>query len=156
MEIKNRLTPAVEVAFPPARAAPRNWQQGQLLLATVLKTAEQSLLLRIDGTDYRAASAAKLTPGQTLTLQVSDAQADPPVLRLVTPALQRAPVADLMRVLLPRQTSLTPLLANLTLLARPPAALANALPAPVLAQAQSIQRSLPDVSQVSSADLWFF
>ena len=64
MEIKNRLTPAVEVAFPPARAAPRNWQQGQLLLATVLKTAEQSLLLRIDGTDYRAASAAKLTPGQ--------------------------------------------------------------------------------------------
>lgn len=146
--------------------ATRQWQAGDKLLATVLRLVSQGAILAVGRTQILARSLAPLQVGQNLKLEVLQPRSDPPVLRILNASRTPNPAEQALRTLLPRQTSLAPLLANLGQLARAgatatPAASTtagtaaapnSALPRPVTEQLQQLLRLLPDVAQASRPD----
>jgi len=120
MEIKN--TPATPQ--PPAaaqqKATAHSLQVGQILKAVVIESLQNSVKLRVDNTLLlQAPSTKQHQNGEMLTLTVMRAGAKP-LLQvsqpLQPPALQAAQQAQTtaLKMLLPKQAPLTPLLANLS------------------------------------------
>ena len=120
-------------------------QIGQLLQATVLENDAGRILLSVGHRQLSADSSLSFRPGEVLTLQVRELGAQP-VLKIIA-ALQESAVAQAVRTLLPRYGPTTPLLANLSLLARtakPP------LPPPISAVAATLVRNLADVAALAT------
>lgn len=118
---------------------------GQLLQATVLENDAGKILLSAGHRQLSAESSLSFRPGEVLTLQVRELGARP-VLRVIA-ALQESAVALAVRTLLPRYGPTTPLLANLSLLARTPR---PPLPPLISAVAATLVRKLPDVAALAT------
>lgn len=135
--------------------AVRSWQVGAVLQAQVVtETVNNQVTLRIGTTTLEAHTQTPLTAGQSLSVEVIKL-GEQPVLKVLpaqVPPVAADPVAAALRTALPKQTALTPLLANLGLLAQPAAgASPPPLPAPVLAAALQIYRALTDSHQAATA-----
>ncbi|MEQ6341419.1 MAG: flagellar hook-length control protein FliK [Gammaproteobacteria bacterium] len=111
-----QASPAITPGSPKALDA---WRVGQVLNATVIETAAQgAITLRINNTLIQAQSQLPVSPGQQLSLQVANAGKQT-VLKVIEPTASTDPVTQALRVALPRQTALPPLLANLAWLSAP-------------------------------------
>ncbi len=142
----------------------RPWQAGDKLLATVLRLVDQGAVLAVGRQHVLARTQAPLQVGQHLRLEVVQPRSDPPILRILTATDRKNPAEQALRILLPRQSSLAPLLANLRLLADSAAGtrsgpaqtattgLTTALSRPVIEQLQQWLRLLPDSAQASHPD----
>jgi len=127
------------------RAAANQWQVGQLLQATVSQTSVGRVLLAIGNRQVTAETSLPIQKGQELTLQVRSI-GEQPVLRIVS-SLNESPAATVVRLLLPRQGAMTPLLANIGHLAKNP----DAPVPPLLRQlAQSMVRQLPTAEAIAT------
>lgn len=150
MEIKgpNGNLPA-EFSSATARSISQAWQVGQLLNAIVVKSQHDRVLLDISGTLVDSHTPIPLQKGQRLTLQILR---NTPTLDLKiinhTPDTQQDILTRALRVLMPKQTSMTPLLANLQLLNHPPPAIQNLLPKKMIKLSQALYRLLPTQNQV--------
>lgn len=126
----------------------RNWQVGTILQA-VTKSPSQNgqVTLQLGGQTLEAKTPVPLQAGQPLTLEVIK-QGQLPLLRILPSATNITEQA--MRQALPRQDSLTPLLANLTqLTAGTPR---ETLPATLLQAMRSFLKILPESRQLTSAE----
>lgn len=133
--------------------AVRAWQVGAVLQAQVVTdTVNNQVTLRIGTTTLEAHTQTPLTAGQSLSVEVVKLGEQPllKILQAPRPAVTTDPVAAALRAALPKQTALTPLLANLGLIAQAGAGLPP-LPAPVMAAALQIYRALTDSHQAASA-----
>ncbi len=121
------------------------WQTGQLLQATVTGNSVGKVLLAIGNRQVSAQTSLLLEKGQQLTLQVHSLGKQP-VLRIIS-TLNESPLAAMVRLLLPRQGPLTPLLANMNQLAHLP----NPPTPPLLNElVRSTLRQMPGVQAVST------
>jgi len=126
-------------------AAQPQWQTGQLLQATVTESGIGKVLLAIGNRQVSAQTSLPLEKGQQLALQVRSL-GEQPVLKIIS-ALQEPPLASMVRLLLPRQAPFTPLLANMSQLARLP----NPPTPPLLNElVRSTLRQMPDIQTVST------
>ncbi len=121
------------------------WRPGQLLQATVTEVAAGRVLLAIGHRQVSAQTSLHLEKHQQLTLQVKSL-GQQPVLRILSPAADTT-LATAVRLLLPRQGPMTPLLSSLGQLAAAPRA---ALPGPVKDLIRSMVRQMPTVDQAST------
>jgi len=135
----------------------RNWMLGQLLDASVIgRDGENSIRLKVGGTEVRAATALPLKKGENLTLRVTQLR---PVVTLTPAHESESPEARRIRAainqILPRQRSLLPLLERLNELSTQPqsrpgeVATAGRLPATVAQAAQRVLQAIPSFSEVS-------
>ncbi len=101
-------------------SAVRSWQVGQILNATVVSRPNtQTATLRFGANDIDVQTRIPLSPGDLLKVRVSTAESRI-VLRLVTPdSAADAARSEALRTALPRQQSLTRLLANLSQILTP-------------------------------------
>lgn len=121
MDIRGYLSPTQPLTLSATRVMTAQWQVGQLLQATVLSNPGAGLyVLRIGQGTVEARTTLQLGPGQALTLEVSQAGAQP-VLKLV-PAQVSDTLARALRTALPRQQPLAPLLREFAAAAQTPAA----------------------------------
>jgi hypothetical protein len=122
-----------------------------LLTATVLETpAPDRATLNVGGQQVQAETSLPLAKGQTLTLQVTSLGRQP-VLELVGPAVEESvdPQQAALKLNLPRQAPMTPLVAAVDkLLAASPQVRAQ-LPTPVLTAIAQWAAKLPDAAQLS-------
>jgi hypothetical protein len=126
-------------------ASIQQWQTGQLLQATVTENSIGKVLLAIGNRQVSAQTSLPLEKGQQLTLQVRSL-GEQPVLKIIS-ALKESPLASMVRLLLPRQAPLTPLLANMNQLARLP----NPPTPPLLNElVRATLRQMPDIQTVST------
>ncbi len=135
--------PGLSAARTPA--AIQQWQTGQLLQATVSENNVGKVLLAIGNRQASARTSLPLEKGQQLTLQVRSL-GEQPVLKIIS-ALRESPLANMVRLLLPRQGPSTPLLASMSQLARLPNP-----PTPLLLNelVRATLRQMPDVQAVST------
>jgi len=138
-----------------SKPAVKTWRAGQLLSAIVVKVSlPNHALLRIDNKTIQANSnQLDLMPGQKLTLEVirTEPQA---ILKVVnntaTPAPQ--PLIDALKMLLPRQVPLPPLLANLVFLASDGSRSLPVLPHNMNQIIKKLIAALPTDKKLSNAD----
>ncbi len=123
-----------------------NWRTGQLLQATVAESSAGKVVLTIGHRQVSAETSLPLDQGQRLTLQVHSLGKQP-VLRILSSS-GAAPLAAAIRLLLPRQGAMTPLLSSITQLAAAPH---SPLPPLVNALLRSLLRQLPTVETASNA-----
>lgn len=130
----------------------RNWVIGQLLQATVIETPSAGrATLAVAGQQLQAETSLPLAKGQSLTLQVTSLDRQP-VLEVVAAASQD-PVnlqQTALKLNLPRQAPLSPLLAALDKLLTAPAATRAQLPAPTLAAIAEWVAQLPDANELGN------
>lgn len=126
------------------------WKLGQVLSANVLATTQGGLELRIGNTRVQAQTTLNAAPGQNLQLKVIST-GERPVLQIITADKQADTLPQAMRLLLPRQTGLPPLLANLSQLNQLAQAGGGkqALPNNLLQLGQQIMKLLPGSDAVS-------
>lgn len=139
----------------PLTAAPqglRAWQLGQLLTARVLGQTDGTITLDIDGAVLTTRSPVQLSVGRSITLQVVSL-GEQPVLQMVRPAPAQTDntLVQALRVALPKQTPLAPLLANLGWLAENTDKALATLPRNVTELGQHLFFALPDREKVSTA-----
>ncbi len=143
---KSGAAPRLPVSTPPI---PPAWQSGQILLALVLKTTPEQMLLNIQGNQASVARPPDLSlqAGDRLSLEVIK---NAPQLQLklieITPAATTTSNRAL-RTSLPRQQPLPPLLANIEYLSRNPAA-THQLDKGVRAAARQLYYQLPTVENL--------
>jgi len=126
-------------------AAIQRWQTGQLLQATVTDNSIGKVLLAIGNRQVSAQTSLPLEKGQQLTLQVHSLGKQP-LLKIIS-TQSESPLSSMVRLLLPKQGPLTPLLANMNQLARLP----NPPTPPLLNElVRSTLRQMPDVQAVST------
>lgn len=131
-----------------ARSAtgPRDWFIGQRLQATVLHShAPRTATLAVEGQLLEAHSSVALRPGQRLTLSV-EAGGPLPLLKLIG-SMDFDPVAEVharaLRLALPRQGPITPLLEQVVLLGAGKHII-GALPPTVSRRILELQQAVPD------------
>lgn len=153
MQITNAPLPAATLALQSTKPDLQAWTVGQLLQATVVAPVQQGrVVLVIGGSRMEAETNSPLRPGQTLTVRV-ERQTDPTLLRVMD-RQSEAPAVQIraLRGALPRQTSLPPLLANLSLLANAPQRVAHEA-APRWGQlARDILSALPRTEDVTQPE----
>lgn len=132
---------------------------GQILDASVIgRDGKNSIRLRIDGAEVRAATALPLQKGERLTLRVTQLK---PVVTL-SPALERpsperAQVRSALVKTLPRQQPLQPLLEHLSALSKSRTAQSadhgpsGRLPATLAEAANRVLRTVPSLAEISNA-----
>jgi len=150
MEIKN--TPPTP---PPQTAAQQkvtahSLQVGQMLKAVVVESLQNSVKLRVDNTLLQAPTNKQHQKGELLTLTVMRT-GEKPLLRVappLLPALQQTQPAQsaAIKVLLPKQVPLTPLLANLAAISQ----LKTQLAAPLTSEISSSVKKL--IENLAQAD----
>jgi hypothetical protein len=150
----------INLEIPRATPLPiRNWMLGQLLDASVIgRDGENSIRLKVGGTEVRAATALPLQKGENLTLRVTQLR---PVVTLTPARAAESPEAERVRAAinqaLPRQRPLLPLLERLSAIStqspsRPgEVATAGRLPGAIAEAAQRILQTIPSFSEVSDA-----
>jgi len=148
MEINNKAPPSPPQNAAQLKAVAQSWQAGQLLKAVVIETRQNSVKLNIGNTLVQAPTNRQHPMGETLLLSLVRA-GDKPVLRVLPPLLQPPASQPLqesaLKVLLPKQTPLTPLLANLALLSQLKAELTSKLPIDI---SNSIKKLLDNIAHV--------
>ncbi|MEN8803537.1 MAG: flagellar hook-length control protein FliK [Thiogranum sp.] len=92
------------------------WQVGQLLQATVTESHTGKVLLAIGNRQISAETSLAFEKGQQLTLQVRSL-GEQPVLKITTPQGE-SPINSAIRLLLPKQGPIPPLLATMGRLTR--------------------------------------
>ncbi len=134
------------------KAIAQSWQVGQQLKAVVVETPPSSVKLRVDNTLIQAPTTKLHQRGEIVLLTVIRS-GDKPVLRLqasppvATEKLQTIQ-QNALKVLLPRQTPLTPLLANLSLIS----SLKSQLAAPLTTEiSNSVKKLLDNIIPVEKA-----
>ena len=148
----------------PANLSPANikaelsqWRTGQILDATISKHAKPDQVLIKAGSQTLQAPnktpeqfAAQLTQGIKVKLEVL--QITPQLMFKVTPTPPAGPnaTADALKQFLPKQTSLTPLLANLAALNKP--STTPALPHSLSNSIAQLIKQLPNVQQMLKGD----
>ncbi|HKJ07630.1 MAG TPA: hypothetical protein VKA76_00935, partial [Gammaproteobacteria bacterium] len=142
------LPPTVSVTLTRPLASIESWQVGQVLRAMALTASTDGhAQLRIGSRTVQAQISVPVRAGQQLELQVVK-PGPQPVLQLLTP--QNAdPVTAAIRRVLPQQTPVGPLLANLEKVAtaeQPP------LPPQVLLRTQELLDRLPRVRGTFTPD----
>ncbi len=130
---------------PAASTASAPWRAGQLLHATVTEGGAGRVLLAIGHRQVSAETSLPLEKGQQLTLQVHST-GQQPVLRILTPAADTT-LSAAVRLLLPRQGPMTPLLSSLNQLTTAPQA---ALPGLIQQLIRSLVRQIPTVEAVTT------
>jgi len=127
------------------RTAPVQWQIGQLLQATVTESHAGKVLLAIGNRQISAETSLSLKEGQQLTLQVRSL-GERPVLKVATSGGE-AQINPAIRLLLPKQGTLSPLLATMVQLARSP----NPLLSPQINElVRSIVKQTPDIQTATT------
>lgn len=132
----------------------QSWQVGQLLNATVVTAASspEQIILRIGNTTIQASgSQINPAPGQNLKLEVIHTEPQP-VLKVVSPPATAQPLTEALKILLPRQTPLPPLLANLVFLTGDAGRSLPVLPHKVDQIIKKLIVELPTDKKLSSAD----
>lgn len=149
MEIKNTPpTPPPQTAVQ-QKATAHSLQVGQMLKAVVVESLQNSVKLRVDNTLLQAPTNKQHQKGELLTLTVMRA-GDKPLLRVAPPLLpalqQPQPVqSTAIKVLLPKQAPLTPLLANLAAISQ----LKTQLAAPLTPEiSSSVKKLIENLAQV--------
>ncbi len=126
-----------------------SWQVGQLLKAVVTATpTPESAVLQVGTQTLTARMSFPVQPGQVLELQVQTLGPQPQ-LQAVRPGPVQDPALAALREALPRQDSLTPLLANVALLARTPA---PPLPDLVTQALRTLFKTAPPVRQTTTRE----
>jgi len=151
MEIKNTPpTPPPQTAVQ-QKATAHSLQVGQMLKAVVVESLQNSVKLRVDNTLLQAPTNKQHQKGELLTLTVMRA-GDKPLLRVappLLPALQQPQPAQstqnaAIKVLLPKQAPLTPLLANLAAISQ----LKTQLAAPLTSEiSNSVKKLIENLAQ---------
>lgn len=122
MEINNHSSLNASLSTNQAKAVAQTWQVGQLLKAVVIETVQNNVKLRIDNALIQAPTTKQHQQGEVLLLSVLRT-GDKPILKVLPPQLASSAAlqtqqASALKVLLPKQAPLTPLLANLTAIAQ--------------------------------------
>lgn len=154
MDIPTLRSSSALLSAPQLRQAVDTWRVGQVLQADVVSAADSnSVTLKVGDLvlTTQGALPQRLRQG-VLQLQVQSLGPQP-TLRVISPlTAQDAPGIEALRLALPRQLPLPPLLANLAgFLARSPEAGIAALPRPVLAALEQLVAAMPDAKQLASA-----
>ena len=152
-------TPSISVVnqSPPAigpGAAIKSWSVGQLLNATVVASpARGPVLLEVGGQPLAARASTQFAPGDTLTLRVLTTSA-PPQLQIIerNPA-HATSLSAALRIALPRQGDLGPLMVQLTSLTALTARrnITPALPEPLTELARAIVAGLARPAELGDA-----
>ena len=121
------------------------WQVGQLLQATVTESRTGKVLLAIGNRQISAETSLALEKGQQLTLQVRSL-GEQPVLKITTSAGE-SPVNSAIRLLLPKQGPMPPLLANLGQLTR---SSDPSVPTQINELVRSIVKQMPDIQTAAT------
>jgi len=130
-----------------ANATAQTWQVGQLLKAIVIETVQNNVKLRIDNTLIQAPTTKQHQQGEVLLLSVLRA-GEKPVLKVLSPQLSTSPALQTLqesalKVFLPKQAPLTPLLANLAAITQ----LKTQLAAPLTAEiSDGIKKLLDNIT----------
>lgn len=159
MEISNPppLPQLVTLALATTPPDIKSWQPGQILNALVVKvTAQGNMILQIGDTSIQANSAQlNPAPGQMLKLEVVRTEPQT-VLKIHNPPAPAQPLAEAqteaLRILLPRQTALPPLLANLVLLANNDSRAQPVLPHNIAVMIRKLINDLPTDKKLANAD----
>ncbi|MEA2079833.1 MAG: hypothetical protein U9P00_08250, partial [Pseudomonadota bacterium] len=121
------------------------WQVGQLLRATVTESRSGKVLLAIGNRQVSAETSLALEKGQQLTLQVRSLRGQP-VLK-ITASPSQSPINSAIRLLLPKQGSMPPLLATMGQLARS----SNPPVSPAINElVRSVVKQMPDIETAAS------
>lgn len=155
MEINGPRLPPLLISPSPSPSEQLNWRNGQLLQALVLRVASQNeqALLQIGRQQFEAQTKAPLQQGQRIIVEVIKAEASTPLLKLHTPPTSPdQTLANQLKVALPRQAPLQPLLANINWLQQNnQQPLLNALPASVTDALKALRQQSPSRENISSA-----
>lgn len=132
------------------------FRAGQILNATLLRIQSSTLLnLRINGQEIQAKlQSNELLPvktGQDFTVKVVSA-GKRPVLQVVNTRQLEQTLVSALRVALPRQAPLPPLLSNIAALAQSPEKLPVTLPPDVIKFVKELFVNLPTSKTISTAD----
>ncbi|MDH5300423.1 MAG: flagellar hook-length control protein FliK [Gammaproteobacteria bacterium] len=147
------VTPQITV--PTGQAAAQALSPGQQVTATVLTaTANGQVSLNVNNSQIQASTDLVLTEGQLLNLIVSQVGKQT-VLKLSDNSLHAALISQALRTSLPKQGSLTDILANLRAIVDQPKS-ASALPLPNLPPAvqqvaKQLLTQLPEARQITTA-----
>lgn len=147
--------PAAPTAAPPAirPASLSAWRVGQVLSAMIAGQADSGhAWLHVNGTTVRAQVPHGLPAGTLLRLRVKTLGSRVMLEIVDQDAVDTTPLRAAIRGLLPRQSKLAPLLANLTVLTAPANAESPAYPAPLTAAAQQLFDQLPHAARLGFAD----
>lgn len=138
----------------------RSWQVGQIINASVTaRPNNQTALLRFGAHDVEVQTRIPLSPGDLLKVRVAES-GEKISLRLVNPETAADPArSESMRTALPRQQSLTQLLANVSHLLTPrrgsgdkPQIPLPPLPPQVHELARQLMTQLPDAQRMVTRD----
>ncbi len=126
----------------------RQWSIGQLLQASVIGRAENGdYTLRIGQQEVRAQSPVALQSGERMALRVIETGQQPVLQRIAPEVALKETINQALRNYLPRQSGLSPLLANLSHLASDGN---SPLPPSAVKLANAIFQQLPQAEQLSS------
>jgi len=151
MEINNSTPSAAPLSTTKAAQVSVNWQVGQILQAIVTSPPTNPVAtLQIGQQQINVITSAPLLQGQSIEVEVIQIKPEP-ALKLRSPiAAAETNVAAALKLALPRQTSLAPLMANLTWLAQSQQTLSQ-LPPPMTEAVKQLISALPQRTELSSA-----
>jgi len=121
------------------------WQVGQLLQAIVTESRTGKVLLAIGNRQISAETSLALEKGQQLTLRVRSL-GEQPVLKITTPQAE-SPVNSAIRLLLPKQGPIPPLLATLGRLTR---SYNPSVPSHINELIRSVVKQMPDIQTAAT------
>ncbi len=127
------------------RSLAGQWQVGQLLQATVTENRSGKVLLAIGNRQISAETSLALEKGQQLTLQVRSL-GEQPVLK-ITGSAGESPINSAIRLLLPKQGAMPPLLATMAQLAR---SYNPSIPPLINELVRSIVKQMPDTQTAAT------
>jgi len=127
------------------RTLPGQWQVGQLLQATVTESRTGKVLLAVGNRQISAETSLALQKGQQLTLQVRSL-GEQPVLK-ITAAQGESPINSAIRLLLPKQGPMPPLLATMGQLAQ---SSNPSVPSLINELIRSVVKQMPDIQTAAT------
>ncbi len=158
MEIKNTSpSPAPQTAAPQTatqqKATAHSLQVGQTLKAVVIESLKNSVKLRVDNTLLQAPTTKQHQSGEILTLTVVRT-GEKPLLRVAPPPLlttqqPRSVQNTTLKILLPKQAPLTPLLANLSAISQLKTQLASPLTPEVSSSVRKLIENITHTDKIS-------
>ena len=127
------------------RTLPGQWQVGQLLQATVTESRTGKVLLAVGNRQISAETSLALQKGQQLTLQVRSL-GEQPVLK-ITASQGESPINSAIRLLLPKQGPIPPLLATMGQLAQ---SSNPSVPSLINELIRSVVKQMPDIQTAAT------
>jgi len=127
------------------RTLPGQWQVGQLLQATVTESRTGKVLLAVGNRQISAETSLALQKGQQLTLQVRSL-GEQPVLK-ITASQGESPINSAIRLLLPKQGPIPPLLATMGQLAQ---SSNPSVPSIINELIRSVVKQMPDIQTAAT------